>query len=144
MFYWLFKEGEELRLSSVIKKLKPSATLAINELISEKRRKGEHVFHMGFGESPFPVHQLIRKALSDNVGQKSYLPTQGILPLREQISQFYSKMFDLHYSPDQIVVGPGSKIHIIITISIWLPENPEDPSFISHSYWIPVVCRIMS
>jgi hypothetical protein len=44
-------EGEELHLSSVIKKLKPSATLAINELISEKRRKGEHVFHMGFGES---------------------------------------------------------------------------------------------
>ena len=124
-------EGEELRLSSVIKKLKPSATLAINELISEKRRKGEHVFHMGFGESPFPVHQLIRKALSDNVGQKSYLPTQGILPLREQISQFYSKMFDLHYSPDQIVVGPGSKILIFDAL-----RALEGPLFLPAPSWV--------
>ncbi|MHA2163844.1 MAG: pyridoxal phosphate-dependent aminotransferase [Candidatus Thorarchaeota archaeon] len=120
-----------MHLSSVIKKLKPSATLAINELISEKRRKGEHVFHMGFGESPFPVHHLIRKALSDNVEQKSYLPTQGILPLREQISKFYSKMFDLHYSPDQIVVGPGSKLLLFDALMAL-----EGPLFLSAPSWV--------
>ncbi|MHA2191620.1 MAG: pyridoxal phosphate-dependent aminotransferase [Candidatus Thorarchaeota archaeon] len=120
-----------MHLSSVIKKLKPSATLAINELISEKRRKGEHVFHMGFGESPFPVHHLIRKALSDNVDQKSYLPTQGILPLRERISEFYSEMFDLHYSPDQIIVGPGSKALLFDALMAL-----EGPLFLPAPSWV--------
>jgi len=98
-----------LELSPAAKQLKPSATLAINETIAQMRGRGEQVLHMGFGESPFPVHPRIRAALCRHADKKSYLPTQGIQPLRERISQFYGEMLNLHYPPERIIVGPGSK-----------------------------------
>ncbi|MFW9915630.1 MAG: pyridoxal phosphate-dependent aminotransferase [Candidatus Thorarchaeota archaeon] len=99
-----------LDLSPRASQLKPSATLAINEMVRERRAKGEDILHLGLGESPFPVHPHVRRALCENADKKSYLPVQGIHPLREKISTFYQRMFNLNYSPEQIIVGPGSKI----------------------------------
>ncbi|UCE10688.1 MAG: hypothetical protein JSW61_01790, partial [Candidatus Thorarchaeota archaeon] len=58
--------GMGMHLSKRMDQLKPSATLAINEQIRRRRAEGEEILHMGFGESPFPVHQRIRKALCEN------------------------------------------------------------------------------
>ena len=87
------ERGKTLNLSTLVKRLKPSATLSINEQIVKKREKGEHVLHMGFGESPFPVHPIFRDVLAKSADKKSYQPTQGILPLREEISAFYKTTF---------------------------------------------------
>jgi aspartate/methionine/tyrosine aminotransferase len=115
--------------------LKPSATLAINEQIRRRRAEGEEILHMGFGESPFPVHSRIRKALCENADSKSYTPTQGILPLREQISTFYKKMFGLDYSPEQVLVGPGSKT--LLYGALMALEGPlllPAPSWVSYQH----------
>jgi aspartate/methionine/tyrosine aminotransferase len=122
-------------ISISAKQIAPSATLAINELISSLRGRGEQVYHMGFGESPFPVHELIREALCDNSWRQSYLPTQGIFQLRDQISKFYKTVFDLQYSPEQIVVGPGSKSLMFAALTaldgpIFLPA----PSWVSYQH----------
>ena len=107
----------------------------MNELITAIRGRGEQVFHMGFGESPFPVHELIRKALCDNSWRQSYLPTQGIFQLRDQVSKFYKTVFNLQYSPEQIVVGPGSKSLMFAALTaldgpIFLPA----PSWVSYQH----------
>ena len=39
----------------IIKLLKPSATLAINEKSKDLISKGKKVYKFGFGQSPFPV-----------------------------------------------------------------------------------------
>ncbi len=122
-----------MRLSLVTKNLKPSATLAMNELISEKQRRGEQVYHMGFGQSPFPIHPSIREALCNHADERRYLPTQGIHALRNQVSEFYSKMFGLDYSSEQIIIGPGSKILLFDAMmclegSVFLPS----PSWVSY------------
>jgi aspartate/methionine/tyrosine aminotransferase len=127
----LDEEGDNMRLSLVTENLKPSATLAMNELISEKQQRGEQVYHMGFGQSPFPVHPLIRKALCDNAGERSYLPTQGIRALRNQVSEFYSKMFRLEYSSEQIIIGPGSKI-LLFDAMMCL----DGPLFLPSPSWV--------
>ena len=129
------RRNKILELSPFAKEAKPSATLAINERIVKKRAAGEKILHMGFGESPFPVHPNVRKALCDNSDKKSYLPTQGILPLRERISSFYQKMFKLEYLPDQICVGPGSKILLFAALAaldgpLLLPA----PSWVSYQH----------
>ncbi|WP_455463262.1 aminotransferase class I/II-fold pyridoxal phosphate-dependent enzyme, partial [Candidatus Hodarchaeum mangrovi] len=90
---------------------------------------------MGFGESPFPVHEFIKQSLCRNADKKSYLPTQGILALREQISEFYKEIFKLNYSADQIIVALGSKsliFHSIAAISgvLLLPT----PSWVSYQH----------
>ena len=115
--------------------MKHSATLAINEQIRDLRSSGENVLHMGFGESPFPVHPLISQALCEHADVKRYLPTQGILPLRVQISKFYKVMFGLEYPPQQIIVGPGSKtlIHAALT-SLEGPLLLPAPSWVSYQH----------
>jgi aspartate aminotransferase len=107
----------------------------MNELITSMRERGEKIFHMGFGESPFPVHPIIRKALCDNSWRQSYLPTQGILALREQVSAFYKTMFNLEYPSEQIIIGPGSKPLMFTALTaldgpIFLPA----PSWVSYQH----------
>jgi len=124
-----------MQLSIAAKRLEPSATLAMNELIATRRAKGEQILHMGFGESPFPVHPLIQKALCENADKRSYLPTQGILQLRERMAAFYKANFNLDYSPDQIIVGPGSKTLIFDSlVSLVGPLFLPAPSWVSYQH----------
>ncbi len=124
-----------MQFSKAIKELKPSATLAINELVLQKRDKNQNVLHMGFGESPFPVHPSIQEELSKNADKKSYLPTQGILSLREEISSFYNFHFKYDYLPEQIIVAPGSKILIFdILIALKGPLFIPAPSWVSYQH----------
>ena len=71
-----------------IEDLKPSSTLAINQKVQELRHNGNSVFHFGFGQSPFPIHNSITTALTEHVKDNSYLPTIGLEPLRKQILGF--------------------------------------------------------
>ncbi|MFX0053902.1 MAG: pyridoxal phosphate-dependent aminotransferase [Candidatus Hermodarchaeota archaeon] len=124
-----------MEVSFSAKRLRQSATLAINELITTLREQGEQILHLGFGESPFPVHQLVRNALCENSWRQKYLSTQGILPLREQVSEFYQEMFDLKYSAAQIIVGPGSKPLMFAALAalagnLFLPA----PSWVSYQH----------
>jgi len=124
-----------MQFSKVIKELKPSATLAINELVMQKREKGQNILHMGFGESPFPVHLTIQEELSKNADKKRYLPTQGLLPLREEISSFYNFHFKLHYLPEQIMIGPGSKTLIFdLLLALKGPLFIPAPSWVSYQH----------
>ena len=49
-----------------ISKLKPSATLAINEESNKLKQSGKKVYKFGFGQSPFPVPEKIILALKKN------------------------------------------------------------------------------
>ena len=116
-----------------IKRLQPSATLAINELIAERRDAGQEVHHLGFGESPFPIFARVKDALAANAYRKSYLPTQGILPLRQKIAEFYDKMFHLNIEPQQIIIGPGSKmLQFSALMALEGPLYLVSPSWVSY------------
>ena len=75
-----------IQVNKFIEDLKPSSTLAINQKVQELRHNGNSVFHFGFGQSPFPIHNSITAALTEHVKDNSYLPTIGLEPLRKQIS----------------------------------------------------------
>ena len=72
-------------------KLKPSATLAINEKSKELITNGKKVYRFGFGQSPFPVPQKIVSTLKKNADKKAYLPMQGLPKLRDAISKYLTK-----------------------------------------------------
>ena len=92
--------------------LLPSVTLHINERVKQMWAEGRDVYHLGFGESRFPVHPTLQEALRANAHRKSYLSVQGLLELREQIAGFYSRQLEREVSAEQIIVGPGSKVLI--------------------------------
>jgi aspartate aminotransferase len=85
-----------------------SATLAANEVMDARRRHGEPVLPMGFGEAGLPAHPLLRDALSRAAGCTSYGPVAGEAALRQAAAGYWSRR-DLPTEPDAVVAGPGSK-----------------------------------
>jgi aspartate aminotransferase len=78
-------------LNDLVKGLKPSSTLAINEASRKLEEQGKKIFKFGFGQSPFKVPEDIVKELKDNAHQNKYLPMQGLSELRNEVAKYTSK-----------------------------------------------------
>lgn len=122
-----------IKVKEIFSNIEESATLAINQNIKELRSKGKSIYHLGFGESPFPVPEIVKEGLRSGEMVKAYQQTQGLPQLREVISEFYAEWFDLKYSFEDIFVGPGSKelifdLMLLIEGDLMLPV----PSWVSY------------
>jgi len=121
-------------LKNLIKNLKPSSTLMINETSKQMEDQGKKIFKFGFGQSPFTVPQDIVEELKKNAYQNKYLPMQGLLQLREAVAKYTSKKKNYEYNSDNIIIGPGSKelmflLQVIFDGEIILPA----PSWVSYA-----------
>lgn len=110
-----------------------SPTLALNERVTRLWAAGQTVYHLGFGESRFPVHPKLAAALAANFHRTSYPPAQGIAELRSAVAGFYRRHFGLDASPEQVIVGPGSKALLFAALTaldgdVLLPT----PSWVSY------------
>ncbi len=130
-----------------ILKLKPSATLVINEKSKELINKGKKVYQFGFGQSPFPVPEKIVLALKDNAHRKEYLPMQGLKKLRDCISKYLIKKTGIDFSKENIIITPGSKeamllMHvafrgeIILSAPSWVSYEPQAIIGKNKIHWI--------
>ena len=84
-------------IKDIIKNLKPSSTLLINEKSNKLEREGKKIFKFGFGQSPFEVPQDVVNELRNNAFQNKYLPIQGIPELRKVIAAYYSLRKNYEY-----------------------------------------------
>jgi aspartate/methionine/tyrosine aminotransferase len=116
-----------------IRGLKASATIAINDRVREMWTAGKNVYHLAFGESRFPIHPKIAAALAANAHKRSYTSALGIPELRHAIAEHYRRRFQLDVTPDQVVVGPGSK-SLIYAALMALGEEViiPQPSWVSY------------
>lgn len=123
-----------MKLSPSLQNLVPSPTLRMNERVNQLWAEGQQVFHLGFGESRFPVHPKLQSALAANAHQKSYLAGQGLAALREQIAAFYSQQLQRPVSAAQVIVGPGSKA-LIYALQMALDGDLilPTPSWVSYA-----------
>ena len=117
-----------------INKLKPSATLAINEKSNELIRKGKKVYKFGFGQSPFPIPNSIILALRNAADKNTYLPMQGLEELRLAIANDLNKNNNNQFESGDIIIGPGTKELMFLTQiafngDILLPA----PSWVSYA-----------
>ena len=55
-----------------------SATLAANEALGRRRRGGQPVLPLAFGEAGLPVHPLLREALAAAAASNGYGPVAGV------------------------------------------------------------------
>ena len=77
-------------LKDLVKNLKPSSTLLINETSKKLEEQGKKIFKFGFGQSPFKVPEDIVDELKNNAHQNKYLPMQGLLELRNEVAKYTS------------------------------------------------------
>ncbi|MGB0879778.1 MAG: pyridoxal phosphate-dependent aminotransferase [Polaribacter sp.] len=122
-----------------ISSLKQSSTLLINEKVKELRRKGETIYHFGFGQSPFPIHPTIVEALQENAQNNHYLPVAGLEKLREQIAVFLKEHQAIETEKDSIFIGPGSKELLYQSILIF-----EGEYLIPKGSWVSYIPQIQS
>jgi aspartate aminotransferase len=85
-----------------------SATLAANEIMDTRRRRGEPVLPMAFGEAGLPAHPLLREALADAAGCTAYGPVAGHAALRAAAASYWARR-GLPTDAETVVAGPGSK-----------------------------------
>ncbi|HMI26354.1 MAG TPA: aminotransferase class I/II-fold pyridoxal phosphate-dependent enzyme, partial [Streptosporangiaceae bacterium] len=85
-----------------------SATLAANEALDARRRRGEPVLPLAFGEAGLPAHRTLRAALARAAGCNSYGPVAGHAPLRAAAAGYWTRR-GLPTDADAVVCGPGSK-----------------------------------
>lgn len=93
-------------------------------------------YGFAFGQSPFPVPQIVQNAFRDNVDKGTYAAVAGIPELREAISKYNKDYFNFETDPSQIYVGPGTKellfnllevLHgtVILPTPAWLGYLPQ-------------------
>ena len=85
-----------------------SATLAANETMDARRRRGEPVLPLAFGEAGLPAHRMLRAALARAAGYTSYGPVAGHAALREAAACYWARR-GLPTDAEAVVCGPGSK-----------------------------------
>ena len=111
-----------------------SPTLGINERVNALRDQGVEILHLGFGESPFPVHPLIQAALAANTDKNMYLPSAGLSELRVLARDYYAYKFGIDAQAYRAIIGPGSKellfdIQFALEGDLLLPV----PSWVSYA-----------
>ena len=85
-----------------------SATLAANEALAARRRRGQPVLPLAFGVAGLPAHPALRDALAAAAASNSYGPVAGIAALRSAAAGYWQRR-GLPTTPDSVVCGPGSK-----------------------------------
>ncbi len=122
-----------IRLNTSRSKGSPSPTLHINELSKQLEAEGKKVYKFGFGQSPFPVPDIVVNELKKEAYQKDYLPVNGLHQLRQAIANYNSKN-GLNNIPEDIIVGPGTKILLYLLKSVMDGELllPQ-PSWVSYA-----------
>ena len=115
---------KEISLEPHVESIKMPENVRIGLMVSESRRKCSNTscpmeyYGLAFGQSPFHVPNPLKAGLIDNASFGHYSAAEGIAELRQAISGFNLRHFNLKVDPNRIIVGPGTKqlLHMIFEI----------------------------
>jgi len=121
-------------IKEIVKNLKPSSTLRINEISKKLESEGKKIYKFGFGQSPFEVPDDVVNELKNNAYQNKYLSIQGLSELRTAISKYSNTKNSQNCKPENIIIGPGTKelmflLQLLFDGDILLPA----PSWVSYA-----------
>jgi aspartate aminotransferase len=111
-----------------------SATLAANEALDERRRRGERVLPLAFGEAGVPVAKVLRDALATASHLGGYGPVAGSAELRAAAAGYWARR-GLPTQPSDVICGPGSKA-LLYGLLLSLPAGDvaiPRPSWVSYA-----------
>ncbi len=98
-------------LSDRVKKIKPSATLAITAKANELKSKGVQIVSMGSGEPDFDTPENIQKAAIQAIknGQTRYTAVDGTPILKQAIIDKFKRENNLIYTNTEVMASSGGK-----------------------------------
>lgn len=124
------------QLSDCLKRLSPSATLAMSQKSNEMKTNGIDVINMSVGEPDFntPDHikEAAKKAIDDNFSR--YSPVPGYVDLRKAIVEKLRNENHLEYGVTEISVSNGAKQCVCNAVLALV--NPGEEVIIPAPYWV--------
>ena len=125
-----------VELSHSIKRIKPSATMAVTQKARELKAAGKDIIGLGAGEPDFDTPENIKKAAIQaiNDGDTKYTPVDGTPELKKAIKAKFKRENNLDYELDEISVGTGGKQIIFNAVAVSL--NESDEVIIPAPYWV--------
>ncbi len=110
-----------------------SATLAANEAMAARRRRGLPVLPLAFGEAGLPVAASLRTALAEATAHNGYGPVAGLPALRSAAAGYWRRR-GLPTEPDAVICGPGSKPLIFaLLLALGADVAVPSPSWVSYA-----------
>ncbi len=123
-------------VSDLVKKVKPSATIAVSMKAAELRAAGKDVIGLGAGEPDFDTPNHIKAAAIEaiNNGQTKYTAVDGTAELKQAVIGKFKRENGLDFAANQILVSCGAKHSISNLLAAVL--NPGDEVIIPAPYWV--------
>src|SRR5437899_7614256 len=124
-------------LADSLKRIKPSATIAVTDKARALKLAGRDVIGLGAGEPDFDTPENIKeaaiRAIRDGRSSK-YTNVDGIAELKAAVVAKFKRENGLAYSQSQITVGTGGKQVLFNALMATL--NPGDEVIIPAPYWV--------
>jgi aspartate aminotransferase len=124
-------------LAESLKRIKPSATIAVTDKARALKAAGRDVIGLGAGEPDFDTPENIKRAAIRAIeGGKAakYTAVDGIPELKAVIARKFKRENGLDYKPSQIIVGTGGKQVLYNALVATL--DPADEVVIAAPYWV--------
>lgn len=123
-------------LSSRLKNVTPSVTVAISSKVKEMKADGINVISLSIGEPDFSIPEKAKefgkKSLDENKTRYDLVP--GLIELREEICKKLKRENNVEYTQDQIVLSSGAKNSI--TNALLAVTDPGDEVLLPLPYWV--------
>jgi aspartate aminotransferase len=123
-------------LADSLKRIKPSATIAVTDKARALKAAGRNVIGLGAGEPDFDTPDNIKRAAVRAIedGKTKYTNVDGIPELKAAIARKFKRENGLDYNPSQISVGTGGKQVLYNALVATL--NPGDEVIVPAPYWV--------
>ena len=137
-----------LRIRPAIAGLPLSPTLGANQSAQARIGGGQPLLHMGFGQSPFPVHPRLADALGVAATRNAYDDVAGLAELRARAKSYFCDRLGLDADAYECVVAPGSKLilyalqmalegDLILPMPSWVSYAPQAAMLGDGVHWLP-------
>lgn len=126
-------------LSSRIKTMTESATIAMSQLSREMKAQGIDVISLSIGEPDFNTPDEVKLAAKDAIDQNfsKYPPIAGYDDLKQAIAEKFKKENNIPYTSNQIIVSTGAKQSIANVILALVDEGDE--VLLPAPYWVSYI-----
>ena len=124
-----------MSLSENVRRLKPSATMAVSALAKRLAAEGRDILDLSAGEPDFDTPAFVREAAVRGIqnGQTRYTPPAGTPALRKAIAARLSERAGREMSWEGVVITSGAKqalFNAIFTLC-----GPGDEVIVPGPYW---------
>lgn len=130
-------------IASRLKRIKPSATLAVTAKAAELKAAGKDIIGLGAGEPDFDTPEFVRNAgcAAINGGQTKYTNVDGTPALKDAIIAKFKRDNNLTYARDQVIVGTGGKQ--VLYNAFMATLDAGDEVIIPAPYWVSYPDMVM-